>query len=303
MNIVDLYRNGDPVMSFEFFPPKTERGYQSLFETIRDLGELSPGFVSVTMGAGGSTRNQTVDLVIRIERELGLTAMAHLPCLGSESSEIAQILDDLTAGGIQNVLALRGDPPRDAADFRHPDSGFDYANELTAFIAERGGFTIGGGCHPEMHPEAESPEVDLAQLKKKVEAGSQFLISQLFFDNTKFFDFVERARAAGIQVPIVPGIMPITSVSGIRRMASLGGGTIPAELNATLSLNENGGNGTGTGTNNTNDAILEIGIEWATLQCRELIEGGVPGIHFYTLNRSSATRRIHHALREAGLVQ
>jgi methylenetetrahydrofolate reductase (NADPH) len=143
----------------------------------------------------------------------------------------------------------------------------------------------------------------LAQLKKKVEAGSQFLISQLFFDNTKFFDFVERARAAGIQVPIVPGIMPITSVSGIRRMASLGGGTIPAELNATLSLNENGGNGTGTGTNNTNDAILEIGIEWATLQCRELIEGGVPGIHFYTLNRSSATRRIHHALREAGLVQ
>ena len=291
MNIVDLYRHGDPVVSFEFFPPKTDRGYQSLFETIGDLGKLSPGFVSVTMGAGGSTRNLTVDLVIRIEGELGLTAMAHLPCLGSERSEIARVLDDLAAGGIQNVLALRGDPPREATDFSHPESGFDYASELTAFIAERGGFAIGGGCHPEMHPEAESPEIDLNHLKKKVDAGSQFLISQLFFDNAKFFDFVERARTAGIQVPIVPGIMPITSVSGIRRMASLGGGTIPDELNAELSRNDD-----------DDKAILEVGIEWATLQCRELIEGGVPGIHFYTLNRSSATQRIHQALRGAGLV-
>ncbi|MDG2334209.1 MAG: methylenetetrahydrofolate reductase [NAD(P)H] [Myxococcota bacterium] len=292
MNIVDLYRDGEPVISFEFFPPKTEQGYQSLFGTIRDLKQLTPGFVSVTMGAGGSTRSQTVDLVIRIERELGLTAMAHLPCLGSERAEIAHVLDSLQAGGIKNVLALRGDPPRDAQGFRHPEDGFDYANELTKFIAQRGGFNIGGGCHPEKHPEAESPEADLANLALKVEAGAQFLVTQLFFDNEKFFDFVERAREVGIHIPIVPGIMPITSVAGIRRMTSLGGGTIPQELEAALSpIGED------------NAAAQEIGINWAILQCQELIEKGVPGIHFYTLNRSPATRRIHQALREKGLIQ
>lgn len=291
MNIVDLYRHGEPVISFEFFPPKTDRGYQNLFETIGELKRLAPGFVSVTMGAGGSTRSQTVGLVIRIEGELGLTAMAHLPCLGSERQAIAGTLDELEAGGIRNVLAVRGDPPRDATDFRHPADGFDYANELTAFIAERGGFSIGGGCHPETHPEASGAEADLAHLKLKVEAGADFLISQLFFDNEKFFAFVDRARAAGIQIPIIPGIMPITSVSGIRRMASLGGGTIPAELEAELG-----------GVGDDNAATLEVGIAWATLQCQELIEAGVPGIHFYTLNRSPATQRIHGALRKAGLV-
>ena len=292
MNIVDLYRDGESVISFEFFPPKTERGYQSLFETIRDLKQLAPGFVSVTMGAGGSTRSQTVDLVIRIERELGLTAMAHLPCLGSEREEIAHVLDSLQAGGIQNVLALRGDPPREAADFRHPEDGFHYANELTEFIAQRGGFTVGGGCHPEKHPEAESPEADLANLVLKVEAGAQFLVTQLFFDNEKFFDFVDRAREAGIQIPIIPGVMPITSVGGIRRMTSLGGGTIPPELDAELAR-----------IGEDDAAAQEIGVDWAILQCRELIEKGVPGIHFYTLNRSPATRRIHQALLGGGLVQ
>jgi methylenetetrahydrofolate reductase (NADPH) len=291
MNIVDLYRHGESVISFEFFPPKTDRGYQSLFETIGDLKRLAPSFVSVTMGAGGSTRTQTVGLVIRIERELGLTAMAHLPCLGSERAEIVRVLDDLESGGITNVLALRGDPPRGVADFRHPEDGFDYASELTEFIARRGGFSIGGGCHPEKHPEAPSPEADLAQLKRKVDAGSEFLISQIVFDNEKFFDFVGRARETGIQVPIVPGLMPITSVSSIRRMTSLGGGTIPAELDAELSR-----------VDDDDAATLEVGIEWATFQCRELIGRGVPGIHFYTLNRSPATRRIHGALREAGLV-
>jgi methylenetetrahydrofolate reductase (NADPH) len=291
MNIGDLYRRGEPVISFEFFTPKTDRGYQSLFETIGELKALAPGFVSVTMGAGGSTRGSTVELVIRIEQELGVTAMAHLPCLGSERNEIIGILDELERGGIQNVLALRGDPPRDAKDFHHPEDGFDYANELTAFIAERGGFSIGGGCHPEKHPEAPSPEDDLLQLKRKVDAGSQFLLSQLFFDNAKFFDFVGRAQAAGIEVPIVPGVMPITSVNSIRRMTSLGGGTIPAELDAELSR-----------VGDDDAATLEVGIEWATLQCRELIDRGVPGIHFYTLNRSSASQRIHRALREAGLV-
>jgi methylenetetrahydrofolate reductase (NADPH) len=285
MSIVDLYGRGDPVISFEFFPPKTDAGFRSLFSTIEDLKQLAPGFVSVTMGAGGSTRAKTVDLVIRIEREIGITAMAHLPCTGFERSEIAEILDTLAAGGVRNVLALRGDAPQDSADFRPPRDGFAYANELTEFIAAHGGFCIGGACYPEVHPEAPSAEVDLENLVRKVRAGAQFVITQLFFDNEKFFAFEDRARAAGIDVPIVAGIMPITSVKSIRRMISLGGGSIPAELDAELSR-----------VDDDDAATLEIGVEWATQQCRELLDRGVPGIHFYTLNRSPATRRIHEAL-------
>jgi methylenetetrahydrofolate reductase (NADPH) len=285
MSIVDLYGRAEPIISFEFFPPKTDAGFAGLYSTIEDLKRLAPAFVSVTMGAGGSTRAKTVNLVIRIQREIGITAMAHLPCTGFERSEIAEILDSLAGGGVNNVLALRGDRPQDASDFRPPRDGFDYANELTAFIADRGGFCIGGACYPEVHPEAPSAEVDLENLVRKVDAGSQFLITQLFFDNQRFFDFVDRARDAGIRVPIVAGIMPITSVKSIRRMVSLGGGSIPHELDAELSR-----------AGDDDDATLEIGIEWATAQCRELIDRGVPGIHFYTLNRSSATRRIHEAL-------
>jgi methylenetetrahydrofolate reductase (NADPH) len=285
MSIADLYRRGEPVISFEFFPPRTDAGFRSLYRTIEDLKQLGPGFVSVTMGAGGSTRSKTVELVIRIQQELGITAMAHLPCTGFERHEIGEILDSLAAGDVKNVLALRGDPPRDEEDFRHPVDGFDFASELTAYIAERGDFTIGGACHPEVHPDAEGAEVDLANLKRKVDAGSDFLITQLFFDNRKYFDFMARARRVGIEVPIVAGIMPITSVSGIRRMTALGGAMIPGDLDAELSR-----------VADDDDATLEVGIEWTTAQCRELMEQGAPGIHFYTLNRSPATRRIYEAL-------
>lgn len=285
MSIVDLYSRSEPVISFEFFPPKTDSGFKSLFSTIEDLKRLAPDFVSVTMGAGGSTRAKTVDLVIRIQNEIGITAMAHLPCTGFERMEIAEILDILEAGSVHNVLALRGDTPDGTADLRPPHDGFSYANELTDYIVARGGFCIGGACYPEVHPEAPSAEVDLENLHRKVRAGSQFVITQLFFDNSKFFDFVGRARAAGIDVPIVAGIMPITSVKSIRRMVALGGGSIPALLDAELSR-----------AGEDDAATLEIGIEWATTQCRELIDRGVPGIHFYTLNRSPATRRIHEAL-------
>jgi methylenetetrahydrofolate reductase (NADPH) len=285
MSIADLYRRGEPVISFEFFPPRTDAGFRSLYRTIEDLKQLGPGFVSVTMGAGGSTRSKTVELVIRIQQELGITAMAHLPCTGFERHEIGEILDSLAAGDVKNVLALRGDPPRDEEDFRHPVDGFDFASELTAYIAERGDFTIGGACHPEVHPDAENAEVDLANLKRKVDAGSDFLITQLFFDNRKYFDFMARARRVGIEVPIVAGIMPITSVSGIRRMTALGGAMIPSDLDAELSR-----------VADDDDATLEVGIEWTTAQCRELMEQGAPGIHFYTLNRSPATRRIYEAL-------
>lgn len=285
MSIVNLYGRGDPVMSFEFFPPKTDAGFDGLFRTIEDLKQLAPGFVSVTMGAGGSTRSKTVDLVIRIQRELGIIAMAHLPCLGFDRAALASILDTLGQAGIDNVLALRGDVPQNDPDFVRPADGFAHANQLARFIARRGGFSIGGACYPEVHPEAESAESDLRNLVRKVEDGARFLITQLFFDNQKFFEFEKRVRAAGVDVPIVPGIMPITSVKSIRRMTALGGGSIPAELDAELSR-----------VDEDDDATLEIGIEWATAQCRELLEAGAPGIHFYTLNRSPATRRIHRAL-------
>jgi len=290
MRIVDLFRRGSdeepdrPVISFEFFPPKSNAGFRGLFRTIEELRELRPSYVSVTMGAGGSTRSKTVDLVARIQREAGLTAMAHLPCVGFERSQVTAILDRLAADEVQNVLALGGDPPKDAEDFVQPEDGFTYANELTEFIRSHGGFSIGGACYPEVHPRAASPEEDLRNLVRKVRAGSDFLITQLFFDNRCYFDFVERAREAGIEVPIVAGIMPITSVKGIRRMLELGGGRMPPELEARIDAVAD------------DDEASEVGVEWATEQCRELIERGVPGIHFYTLNRSPSTRRIFENL-------
>ncbi len=285
MSIDSLYGQGEPVISFEFFPPKTDAGFRSLFRSIEDLKQLGPGFVSVTMGAGGSTRAKTVDLVIEIQREIGLRGMAHLPCLGFRPSEVTAVLDSLQAGGVQNVLALRGDPPKDLEGFEHPADGFDHANELVAFVKAHGGFSIGAACYPETHPEAESAEADLAHLVRKVEAGTDFLITQLFFDNERYFDFVDRARGAGIEVPIVPGIMPILSASGIRRMLALGGGTLPHELEQALHEVEG-----------DDAATAELGVRWATDQCRELLARGVPGIHLYTLNKSDATRRIFTTL-------
>lgn len=285
MGIADLYDQGKPIISFEFFPPKTDAGYRSLFRTIEELKRLSPGFVSVTMGAGGSTRSKTVDLTIEITREIGLETMAHLPCTGFEPPEVDAILDRLESGGVHNVLALRGDPPRDDPDFAAPANGFRYANELVAYIAPRRSFTIGAACCPEVHPEAPSPAADLQNLKRKVDAGAQFLVSQFFFDNELFFDFIERARAADITVPIVPGIMPIATVSGIRRMAAMNGTCFPAELEAELQRVE--GN---------DEATYELGVRWARAQCKELLARGVSGIHFYTLNKSPATREIYQSL-------
>src|SRR5262245_34938052 len=283
MRIAERFAAGLPVFSFEFFPPKTEAGFGALFTTIRDLKPLDPDFVSVTWGAGGSTRRKTVEIVIEIQRDAGLAAMAHLSCIGSTPDQLAATLDTLAAGGIENVLALGGDRPRDYAP---PPGAFTYANELAAFV--RGGwpFCLGGACYPETHPRAESPEADLRNLVRKVGAGVEFLITQLFFDNADYFAFVARARAAGITVPIVPGIMPIVSVAGIRRMTSMSGARIPDELAASLASVEH------------DDALTrEVGVEWAGLQCRELLERGAPGIHFYTLNRSSATRAILQQLR------
>jgi methylenetetrahydrofolate reductase (NADPH) len=283
MRIAERLATGRPAFSFEFFPPKTEAGFDALFDTIRDLKPLDPDFVSVTWGAGGSTRRKTVELVIQIQREIGLTAMAHLSCIGSSPEELAATLDQLVSGDIANVLALGGDRPRDYAP---PPGAFTFANELVAFVRSRWDFCVGGACYPETHPLAAGPEEDLRHLALKLDAGAEFLITQLFFDNADYFAFVERARAAGIRVPIVPGIMPIVSVAGIRRMTSMSGARIPDELAASLASAEH-----------DDDRVRALGVEWATLQCRELLARGAPGIHFYTLNRSPATRAILQQLR------
>jgi len=286
MRIAELYRGGRPIFSFEFFPPKTDAGYDSLYRTVLDLKRLDPDFISVTWGAGGSTRRKTVEIVTRIQRDIGITAMAHLSCIGSTPDQLRATLDELQRGGIENILALGGDRP---PDYAPPVGAFIYANELAAFIREaRPEFCIGGACYPETHPLAASPEEDLTNLARKVADGAEFLISQLFFDNRDFFDFCERARAVGIDVPIVPGIMPILSVASIRRMTTLSGARIPAELESKLSAVDG------------DDARTHaVGVDWATTQCRELLEHGVPGIHFYTLNRSRATQQIFSNLQSA----
>jgi methylenetetrahydrofolate reductase (NADPH) len=283
MRIAERFGRGRPVFSFEFFPPKTDAGFQALYRAIQELKLLDPDFVSVTWGAGGSTRARTVELTVQIQDEIGLTAMAHLSCIGSTPDQLAETLDRLAAGGIQNVLALGGDRP---PDYRPPPGAFVYANELAGFVRTRWAFCLGGACYPETHPLAPSPEEDLRNLKRKVDAGVEFLITQLFFDDADYFDFVGRARAIGIAVPIVPGIMPILNVKSIQRMTALSGAKLPTELQAELAR-----------VDGDDDATREVGIRWSVMQCRELLAGGAPGIHFYTLNKSTATRAILRQLR------
>jgi len=284
MKIVDKL-GSSPAFSFEFFPPKDQEGVARLFETITHLAPYGPAYVSVTYGAGGSTRRLTVELVRRIKQEVGIEAMAHLTCVGASSDEIGAVLDELKDGGIDNVIALRGDPPRGAARFERHQDGFGYASELIAFIRSRWDFCLAGACYPEKHPEAADHDADLAALKSKVDAGADFLITQLFFDNADYFRFVERARAAGVRVPIVPGIWPITNLAQIQRVTSMCGATIPKELLAKLDAA------------GQPQRVQEVGVAHATAQCRELLARGAPGIHFYTLNRSPATREILERLR------
>jgi len=282
MRIRDGFGRGRPLISFEFFPPKTEAGFEALFRAIAELKELSPAYVSVTWGAGGSTRRKTVELTARIQDEIGITAMSHLTCVGSSADELAATLRQLGALGIENVLALGGDPPE---QYTPPPGALTYANELVALVRASFDFCIGAACYPEKHPRAPSAESDLAMLVQKVRAGVDFLITQLFFDNADYFAFVARARAAGVSVPIVPGIMPVVSSGSIRRMTALCGARIPAELERALDL-----------AGDDEERTQQIGVEWATAQCRELLARGAPGLHFYTLNRSPATRKIHASL-------
>jgi methylenetetrahydrofolate reductase (NADPH) len=278
-----------PSISFEFFPPKTDAGFASLFQTIHDLQPLHPSYVSVTYGAGGSTRQKTVDLVERIQREAHINAMAHLTCVGHTADEIGQILDDLWKTGVRNVLALRGDPPAGQATFTATEGGFAYANELAAFIRSRRDFCIGVAGYPEGHPQCLNRTRDLENLRKKTDAGGCFVVTQLFFDNAHFYRFRDEARAMGIKAPIVAGIMPITNVAQIKRFISMCGAKIPQRLLTKLEAIES-----------DPQAVHRVGVEFAALQCRDLLFNDVDGLHFYTLNKSRATVEIVEALGIGG---
>jgi methylenetetrahydrofolate reductase (NADPH) len=277
---------GDPVFSFEFFPPKTDDGERNLFDALEALRPLEPSFVSVTWGAGGSTREKTIGIVSRIRETHGLEAMAHFTCVGATTDDLHAALRQMREAGIENVLTLRGDPPRGEERFVATDGGLSYATELTQLAAADYDFCLVGACYPEIHPEASELASDLAHLREKVDAGARVLITQLFFDNEAYFRFVEQARAAGIEVPIVPGIMPITNADQIKRFTSMCGASIPEPLLEALDQRRD-----------DPDAVADLGVSYATLQCAELLARGAPGIHFYTLNRSPATRAILSALR------
>jgi methylenetetrahydrofolate reductase (NADPH) len=288
MRIDEILPSRGPCFSVEFFPPKTDEGRGQLLDSARQLADLEPAFVSVTYGAAGSTRDGTVEIADKLHNELGLETMAHLSCVGETAEGLRAVLDRIAEIGIDNVLALRGDPPRGETDFEQPPGGLGSAAELAGFISDDYRFAIGGACFPEVHPEAPDLDTDLAYLKTKVDRGATFLITQLFFDNQVYFDFVAAARAKGIDVPIIAGVIPIASYAQTERICSLCDASIPqplADAMAALGGDE--------------QAEFELGVAYAAQQCAELLIGGAPGIHFYALNKAPATRAVLSALRSA----
>jgi methylenetetrahydrofolate reductase (NADPH) len=289
MRIDEILTSTRPVFSVEFFPPKSEEGRATLFETVEVLRELEPAYFSVTYGAGGATREGTLETTRAIRDEYGVEAMAHLSCVGETTESLREIIDRIADAGIDNILALRGDPPRGQPDFVQPEGGLGSAAELTQLISEiHPEIAIGGACFPEVHPEAASLEADIAYLKTKVDGGASFLITQLFFDNRSYFDFVPAARAAGIDVPIIAGVMPMTGYKQIARICELCDAKIPPDLAAAMEA-----------LDGDERAEFELGVAYAAQQCAELLAGGAPGIHFYALNRWPATRAILASLKAA----
>jgi methylenetetrahydrofolate reductase (NADH) len=288
MRIDSLLAQRRPVFSFEFFPPDDDEATERLFATIASLREdCQPDFVSVT--CRNHSRDRTLILVERIKRELGIEPMAHFTCAGASRDDLHRVLGTLTEHGIDNVLALRGDPPKGSDTFVAVEGGLEHATDLAEMIRDSYDLCTGAACYPETHTESASDEEDMEHTVRKVDAGATFLITQLFFDNRAYFAFVARARAAGITVPIIPGIMPITSVKQLSRFSSkLFGAHIPTALADALERRAG-----------DPDAIVQLGAAYATLQCAELLAAGAPGIHFYTLNRSPATRAILAALLAA----
>ncbi len=288
MRIDRILASKQPVFSVEFFPPKTAEATEGLFATARELRELEPDFVSVTYGAGGSTRDGTVEITRALKDDLGLETMAHLSCVGETTEGLAATLDRIEAAGIENVFALRGDPPRGQEDFVQPEGGLGSAAELAAFISAGWDFAIGGACFPEVHPEAPNLETDLAYLKTKVDSGARFLITQLFFDNRVYFDFVAAARRRGIDVPILAGVIPVAGFAQTKRICDLCDATVPESLEAAF-----------LAAGGDPEREFELGVAYAAQQCAELLIAGAPGIHFYALNRAPATRAVLGALRAA----
>lgn len=285
MKISEFYKKQKVTVSFEFFPPKTEEGESKLFETLRELKTLAPSFVSVTYGAMGTTRSNTLRIVSKIKSEIGIEPAAHLTCVGHTAEDVAGILKELQTNRIENLVALRGDPPKGETAYSPLPNGFRYAAEMVAFIRNHAefskSFSIAVGGYPETHVECRDKVKDLEHLKRKVDQGADVVITQLFFRNRDYFDFVERARAVGILVPIVPGIMPITHGPQIQKFASMCGAAIPPSMHAAI-----------TRFGEDQQSVEAYGIEYATRQCEELLAQGAPGLHFYTLNKSHATRQI-----------
>jgi methylenetetrahydrofolate reductase (NADPH) len=290
MRIDEILAGDGPCFSFEFFPPRTEEGQRQLESTLEVLRDDDPDFVSVTYGAAGSTRERTVEITKWIKQELGIEAMAHLSCVGEPRERVAEILGEIRDAGIDNVLALRGDPPRGETEWKPHPGGLRYSVELIELMRSQFDFCIGATCFPEVHPEAASLEDDLNYTKRKLDCGASFLITQLFFDNEDYFRFVERAREIGIDVPIIAGIMPVTNFEQIKRFTSLCGASIPSAFLEQLEARHDADNPEG---------VQDLGVAYATLQCAELLARGAPGIHFYTLNKSPATRAILSALKAA----
>jgi methylenetetrahydrofolate reductase (NADPH) len=295
MHISDILAQGRPTFSFEFFPAKTAEAGNELLKAVKELSGYKPDFVSVTYGAGGSTREMTHELVVRIKAETGTDTVPHLTCVCHSEEDIADILQRYAKAGVSNILALGGDPPRNLANYRKEDDAFQQAADLVRFIAKFNasgahphprGFGIGVAGFPEGHPNTPNRMLEMDYLKAKVDAGADYICTQLFFDNHDFLDFRARCRIAGIKVPIIAGIMPITSASGMKRMAELAGGSrYPAKLLRAIAR-----------CGNDEEAVARVGVHYATEQCADLLDHGVEGIHFYTLNKSKATREIYAAL-------
>jgi methylenetetrahydrofolate reductase (NADH) len=292
MHILDIFQDHPTTFSFEFFPPRTDAASEELFANIAQLQVLQPSFVSVTYGAGGSTRERTHDLIVRIQRETNLTAVSHLTCVCHSKEELAAILDRYAVSGIENILALRGDPPKNLASYDRSRDCFQYADGLVRFVKaccsnhpDPRGFGVGVAGFPEGHPDTPNRLKEMDNLKRKVDAGADYICTQLFFDNRDFYDFRDRCDQAGIRVPILAGIMPVSSKSGIVRMFDLAlGARLPATLQKAVNRCDD------------DASIARVGIHWATEQCRDLLDKNVRGIHFYTLNKSDATRRIYENL-------
>lgn len=292
MAFIDKLKNPSPTLSFELFPPKSASGWGLLYSTLGEMSRLAPDYISVTYGAGGSTREKTVDLVTRIQGELGIETVAHLTCVGHSQDELRGILDRLQEAGIRNILALRGDPPKGDASFRPHPQGFAHASELIGFIARHYSFHIACAFYPEKHPEAKSLEADIGFLKAKQEAGAHLAVSQLFFDNASFYRFRDRAHKAGVRIPLIAGIMPVVDLGQLKRFTQMCGSVIPPALLDFLGADENPAPGP--------DAVVERGIEWSLRQCEDLLANGVDGIHLYCLNRSLSAAQVTLGLRQRG---